>query len=492
MDFSRIGQQIKMYWFEMGKTDKLIILVLIFSFLIRIVFLFYSPLRGWDETVYLNLGHDLSKNPFMYSLLNSGWNDFISSSDVIYGWPNIGFRAPLLPYIISIFYALNLNLLIQIIIPFFSTLSIFLVYILGKKLFNKQIGMYSAVFLALIPIHVLYSEKILTDNFVVFFILLTFISFWRGYEKENKKHKILFGLFLALSLLARYTTLWIIPVFPLYFLIRDKSLRFLKDKYLWYAIGIFFLTLVPWFIYSFIYYGNPLGGFIHGFKAAGYWGGVQSWNFFFVNSWRIFSVIGVLFIISLFYILLKKEFLKREIYLFLIWIVFFSVMVMTMPHKEDRFIMPIIPAVCLISGFFVDKLKKYKNIIFGLVCIILIISLGGMFKVEYRNLKANSCFIDGNKFLTNNSIEKISLIVTNQLPIVYYYTQKEVHLYPDPWNLEVLRNIINSSYKDRKVYIFFANYDMKDSKIKKDLNDNFNKVFECVRGWDNSAIYEYK
>ena len=492
MEFSQISKKIKICWLEMEKTDKLIILVLIFSFLIRIAFLFYSPLRGWDETVYLNLGHDLSTNPLFYSLKNAGWNDFIPSTDVIYGWPNIGFRAPLLPYIFSVFYSLNLNFLIQIVIPFFATLSVFLVYVLGKKLFDKKVGLYSAVLFALIPIHIFYSGKIWTDPLVIFFILLTFISFWEGYEEENKKHKILFGLFLALSLLARYTTLWITPIFLFYFLIRDKSLKFLKDKYLWYAIGIFFLTLVPWFLYGLKYYGNILGAFIHGFKATGYWGGVQSWNFFFVNSWQIFSILGIVYILSLLFIFLKKEFIKKEIYLLLIWIILFSIMVIHMPHKEERFILPIIPAVCIISGFCISKTKKYKNIIFGLVCVVLIISLWGMFKIEYENSYSgvNLCFSDGNKFLANDSVDKTSLVITNKLPIVHYYTQKEVRLYPDPWNLGVLRNDINSSYKDRKVYIFFANYDMTDSKIKKDLDNNFKKVFECSKGWGYSAIYK--
>ena len=494
MDFSQIIRKIKLYWLGMEKTDKLIILVLVLSFLIRIAFLFYSPLRGWDETVYLNLGHDLSTNPLFYSLKNSGWNDFIPSTDIIYGWPNVGFRAPLLPYILSVFYSLNLNFLIPIIIPFLGTLSVFLVYILGKKLFDKKVGLYSAILFALIPIHIFYSGKIWTDPLVVFFILLTFISFWEGYEKENKKHKILFGLFLALSLLARYTTLWITPIFLFYFFIRDKSLKFLKDKYLWYAIGIFFLTLVPWFLYGLKYYGNILGAFIHGFKAAGYWGGVQSWNFFFVNSWQIFSIIGIVSIFSLLFIVLKKEFAKREIYLLLIWVIFFSIMVMYMPHKEERFIMPIIPAICIISGFFINRIKRYKNIILGLICIVLITSLWGTFKIEYENSYSgvNLCFSDGNKFLANDSIDKNSLVVTNQLPIVHYYTKKEVHLYPDSWNLDIFRNIFDLNYKDRKVYIFFANYDMTDKKIKEDLDNNFKKVFECSRGWGNSAIYENK
>jgi len=171
MDISKISSKIKMHWGEMQKTDKLIILVLIFAFLVRISFLFYPFIRGWDETVYLNLGHDLSRNPFHYSLSSSGWNDFIPSTDAVYSFPNIGFRAPLLPYLLSIFYAFKLKFLIPIFIPLLGTLSVFLVYILGKKMFNKKVGLYSAILLALLPIHLLYSGEILTDAFVVFFLL---------------------------------------------------------------------------------------------------------------------------------------------------------------------------------------------------------------------------------------------------------------------------------------------------------------------------------
>lgn len=476
------------------KINKLVIIMVIFAFLIRIVFLLYSPLRGWDETVYLNLGHDLSQNPFSYSLVDKGWSDFIPSTDAIYGSPNIGFRAPLLPYTLSVFYLLNLDFLIPILIPLLGSLSVLLVYLFGKQLFNERMALYSAVLFTLVPVHVLYSGKIWTDPLVVFFLLLTFISFWQGYEKEDKNHKILFGFFLALSLLARYTTLWIIPVFLLYFLIRDKSFKFLRDKYLWYAIGIFFLTLAPWFFYSFKYYGNIFGAFIHGFKAAGYWGGVQSWNFFFVNSWQIFSIIGITFIFSLLFILIKKEFIRREVYLLLIWTLFFLGMVIAMPHKEERFILPIVPAICLIGGFYLERIRKYKNLIFGFICLILIISLWNLFKIEYTNSRAgvNTCFSEGNKFLANKSIETNSLVINNQLPIVHYYTKKEVKLYPNSWNLEVLKNSVNVNYSDRPVYIFFSNYDMKDESVRKDLNNNFEKVFECSRDRDYSAIYKYK
>ena len=88
----------------MKKEYKILLVIFILALIIRIVFLFSTPVKIWDETVYANLGHDLSNNFSDYSVENNGWSDFISSSEGSYGWPNMGFRAPLLPYILSSLY----------------------------------------------------------------------------------------------------------------------------------------------------------------------------------------------------------------------------------------------------------------------------------------------------------------------------------------------------------------------------------------------------
>ncbi len=487
--------KIKNYWQELDKIDKFLIFFLFFSLILRVISLSYLHLRGWDETVYLNLGHDLSINPLLYSLKNSTWTDFIPSTDVIYGWPNIGFRAPVLPYTIALFSFLKLNFFIPVIIPLIGTFNVFLVYVLGKELFNKKIGLYAMILFSLVPINLYTSGKIWSDSVFVFFMLLTFISLWRGFELGNKRFKILFGLFFSLSLLSRYTAMWFAPIFLIFFLLKYKSLFFLKDKYLWYTVGLFFIILLPWFIYGFIYYDNPIGSFIHGFKAANYYGGVQSWNYFFVNHWRIFSITGVLFIFSFIHLFLKKEYLKKEVYLILVWFIFFSAMAIMMPHKEDRYILMVVPVVCLLSGLFIDKIGKYRNIIFGFICIMLLISACNTFKTDYLISidNTNICFSSGNNFLAETLIGNNSLIMNNQSPIVHYYTGKEIILYPKILNINTVKNLINSKYQNKKVYIFFANYDMPmESNFKNDLDINFEKVFECVKGEGYSAVYIYK
>ena len=480
----------------MKKETKILIALFIIAFIIRGIFVFATPLRIWDETVYSNLGYDLSHNPLDYSVAHNGWSDFIpSGGDKFYAWPKMGFRAPLLPYLLSLFYLFNLSFFVKFFMVFVGALSTCLVYFLGKRMFNKKVALYSAILFLLIPLHVVYSAKILTGVLFTFFVLLTFLSFWKGYEENNKKHKILFGIFLALALLSRYTALWIIPIFFLYFLVRDKSLKFLKDKYLWYSILAFFGTLIPWFIYGISEYNNPIGAFIHGAKAAAYWGGIQSWHFFFDYWLEMFSIIGFVFVIALIYILYKKDFLKKEIYLLLIWFVFFLGMAIYMPHKEERFILAIVPVIALISGYFIDKIKKYKKLILIGIIIISILQLAVNFGYAHNKsyTDTNKCFLEGNKFLQN---QENALIVTDESSIVYYYTKQSTHFYPNPWSYESLKNLITNYYPDKNSFVFFTNFDMplnnkKYIKIKKDLDKNLKKVFECSKGESYSVIYKF-
>jgi len=282
-------------------------------------------------------------------------------------------------------------------------------------------------------------------------------------------------------LLARYTVLWIIPVFFFYFLIKDKFLKFLKDKYLWFAVLIFFLTLAPWFIYGISAYHNPFGAFIHGARAASYWGGTQPLSFFFQYSWEALSIIAPIFLFSLFYIFYKKQIIKKQIYLLFIWFLFFLIIAMLMPHKETRFLMPIIPSICLLTGFALDKIKKYKNLVFVLIIIILFVSLSSLFIKDYNRsyTNTNKCFLQANTFLKSQGNIKI---VTDQSSIVYYLTKQETMYYPPI-------NLIPENY-----HILFSDYGMplfneENQKIKQELDSNFKKIFECSLNSSYSAVY---
>jgi len=387
---------------------------------------------------------------------------------------------------------LNLGFLANFLIPLIGALSVILVYKLGKELFNEKVALISSLFFAFIPLHVFYSGRVLTGVLFTFFVLITFLSFWKGYENNNKKHKILFGVFLAFALLSRYTALWIIPIFLIYFLVRDKSLKFLKDKYLWYSILVFFGTLIPWLIYGIFEYNNPIGAFVHGAKASAYWGGLQSWTFFFGYWWQMFSIIGFIFVAALIYILYKKDFFKKEIYLLLIWLVFFLGMAIYMPHKEDRFILAIVPTIALISGYFIDKIKIYKKQIIAILIGILILSLGLNFYNTYKTYHNTNTDCFEQVGLKLKTIQGNFLIVSENSPLFRYYTRQESAYYPDNLNEKTLKELVNSTNK--KVYFVFTRFNSrfeteKWQNINEIMKEDYNLIFECSKDKEVNWIY---
>ena len=111
----------------MKKYGKVLIFLLILAFVIRIIFAYSSLTIWWDEAVYADLGYDLSHNPLDYSF-NHGWSDFVPGQDSNYMWPKAGFRAPLLPYTLSLFYLFNVDFLIIFFMPLIGTMSVFFVW----------------------------------------------------------------------------------------------------------------------------------------------------------------------------------------------------------------------------------------------------------------------------------------------------------------------------------------------------------------------------
>lgn len=458
---------------NMKKEYKIVLILLALALIIRILFFLAVPIIVWDETVYLNLGYDLSKNPLDYSFHN--WADYISDNS----WPRAGFRPPLLPYIISIFYFLKLPFLIGFIMPILGSLTVLVIYFLGKKLFNKKVGLYSAILLAFTPTHAYLSGRVLNDVLVTFFIALSFLFFWKGFEENNRSSKIAFGFIMALALLSKYTTLWIFPIFLLYFLVRDRSFKFFKDKYLWIGIFVFFLVLIPWFISSFFEYGNIFGAFLHGFKSAFYWGGVQPWFFYFIESGVMLSILAIIFPLAIIYIIFKKYFVKKEIYFLLILLGLFLIIAMFMPHKEDRFILPIVPVICLLSGFFITKIHMSNKIIilFLIILAVPLIFLPSLMNYYVYSFDRGNCLSQTATFLKNSSVE---VIITEGPPIVYYYTKKTSYFFPPTVDSEIFKEGI----KDKNtVFLFFTAPHLTNNPLLTQIKERFDKnetrLFEC-------------
>jgi len=467
------------------KTKKVII-IFILAFLVRILSVYISPIKLWDETVYANLGWDLKSNPLDYSFARK-WSDYVPGD-----WPKAGYRAPLLPYTLAVLYSLTSSqTLIDLFIPFIGAISVIFVYILAKNLFDEKIAFYSSIFLAFLPSHVIYSGKILTDVFSTFFLIISILFFWLGFEKGKNKYKLLFGFCFALSLLARYTILWVFPIFPIYLILKCKNLSFLKDKFLWYSVAIFFFTLTPWFLYGISEYNNPAGPFLHAQRAANYWGGMQPWYFYFQYSTEIFSILFPLFVLSLAFLIISKEIGNRKVLFLLLWFLVFLIFATSVPHKEERFLLPIVPPVVILSSLLANKFKIVLNVALALMILHLIFSFNSTIIKSYTPVA--SCFLKANEFITQ--LEDNSVIVTDESPRVYFYTKKENHFYPSPFDLSSI-HFLADYYKGRPIYILWSAYDMpleipKNKITKNILDNNFEIIYKCPEDGSLAAIYSY-
>ena len=216
----------------------LIFWVLVLALTVRLIHLasaVYNPMTyhpGADEMFYLNFGKDVSQGQFGFSF------PYIFM-DPLYGYL-IGFLTYTAGQNIFVIY------LFQISVDVFT---VWIVYIIGKELWDQRAGLIGAVFYALTSTAIFYTATILKPtlvaNYIALWVLLSikvpqtkYLAAWLGY-----------GLFLGLGialrsnlLLLSLTSFIIIPLF--YIRNNGKNNLLIKMVFLVVGFGLPSLMLV--------------------------------------------------------------------------------------------------------------------------------------------------------------------------------------------------------------------------------------------------------
>ncbi|MBI2028431.1 MAG: glycosyltransferase family 39 protein [Candidatus Levybacteria bacterium] len=247
------------------KKNKILFLVLLFAFVIRIVGIFPGhPPNHPDEpmsfgsAIEMLMNNDLNPRRFDYpagvpllhflffksiilphllfiksiqnpdifiSSLNPAINIYREYSELIFGRNGI----------ILLFWS-------RFLTAFLGTASVFLVYKIGQKLFNSHVGLISAFFLTFNYRHDLSSHLALSDIPNSFFVLLAFYACVLLLEKNTMRRYLFTGVCVGLSVSMKYQ---IFALFPFLFV---QLIWIFKKK----NIGEFFnknfilsLTIVP-------------------------------------------------------------------------------------------------------------------------------------------------------------------------------------------------------------------------------------------------------
>ncbi len=142
--------------------------------------------------------------------------------------------------------------------PVFATLSCILVYYLGKRLYDRQVGLLSVVVLGTFITFFMFARHAMMDIQLVFFMTAS-IYFLLSSEKGKNANwfAALSGIFFGLALMTKQAEALLIPVIAfVYLAVTQKSLRFLFTKRFTLFWGVGLVLFSPWLIYMNAHFGS--------------------------------------------------------------------------------------------------------------------------------------------------------------------------------------------------------------------------------------------
>ena len=393
---------------------------------------------------------------------------------------------------LSVFYMMGITSepvirFIALFIP--SIILIFLTYLLLSKMYNKKVGLISALILTVLWEHVFYSNRFHTENLALIFqflaIFLTF-SLWekgKNYKFFKKLIYILAIILLSgLSILSRPGNMFFVPAIViflfLYFLFSTNLRSKTKDYLLIFTVMfsiIFSYFLIPIFakipmLANYYFPESPLA-----------WRSLKVFNGFFLSNMGWGFILLIAFFLGIFIFLgklllsygfFKKMFLKEksfssDFFNFIIIISVISPMIflLRVNNFEYRWFFPILPAMLGFTSLgiisfseFVEKKIGFKNLAVFLIILILLLGCYPQLKhtdtlvkiklTSYGQIKESGLWIKEN---SHPSDVVVSASITQHS---YYTERKIIDFFADGSNEnETAFNLKLEEYKPRYIII---------------------------------------
>ncbi len=170
----------------------------------------------------------ISKSPFFYFPFGDPgyfdrWAIGIAHGDLV--GSDAFFKPPMYAYVLAFFYKIfGHNLLIpRLLNTTFDCVSVYLLFLIGKRLYNERVGLISALIGSLCGIFIYFSGEILGTSLAV---LLSLLFLYLLLIAEDDMFKwFIAGCVLSLAVIARPNFLIFIPGLVVYVFITQKSTR---------------------------------------------------------------------------------------------------------------------------------------------------------------------------------------------------------------------------------------------------------------------------
>ncbi len=279
----------------------------------------------WDEAVYLSTAENLGKAAPYYS--------------------EISYRPPLLPVLLRLGGSvLRIDVFGHILEAAFFAAGVFVLYLLGRRLFNRTAGLIAAALMAACPFVLHFSHKVMTDVPSTVLAAASMLCFFElAREEDDEPHRniaIAAGVLLATAILMRFEV-GVLVVVPLYMGLMNR----VGFRPILVAVGSAAAALLPYLVWAQV----RLGGFWKPFAAE--WAGGGDAGYFIRAVWMIAGPL-VLAGIALYFLPLGRrtgDRLGRDIPLAMWFALLFVCLSMSQP-KEPRFLLPAFTVLFLYAG----------------------------------------------------------------------------------------------------------------------------------------------
>ncbi len=369
MDFRRIN------YYKLGVCAAIVVFIVI---QFRII-LNNNP-AWWDESVYISMGK------YIFSGGSSGL------------WEEI--RPPLVPLIAGILWKIGINPLFfgRALVILFASGTVWLTYLIGKRVFGEKEGAIAAIMLAYTNVFFYFSVLFLSDIISLFFALCAIHIF---ISRKSPKSLFLTGAFTALSFLTRFPQAIIAAAILIAISFNEKNtnntaqkLKNMVKKAAVYLFG-FIVLVTPYLLLNHYLYGSFTKPFfaankiitqsyswLYDFGYAFYFKELALENLFF-----IFSIAGIA------YFLKEKLWMEKEKMIIFITPALILAYFITLNHKEARYIIIFLPYLFIIASLGLFEIQRkikafpYKNAFLVFLIILIAILLGNRIAADIEGIK---------------------------------------------------------------------------------------------------------
>ena len=237
-----------------GKTRNALFFMLLCGLILRIYSSSDLYLHTWDEKYHALVAKHMIDHPFQPTLwehpaLPYNFKDWTGNHIWLHKQP-----LPLWTMALSMWiFGINEGAL-RFPSILLSTIGIFLTFSIGRRLFNKEVGLLAAF---LFSIHGLIVEltggRVATDHFDIFFLFFIELAIWLAFRFSEKKN-IFFNLLCGISIGSAILTKWLpaLIVLPVWLLVVNDSGKFSRKEIILQFAMLCLVVLVvvlPWQIY---------------------------------------------------------------------------------------------------------------------------------------------------------------------------------------------------------------------------------------------------